>query len=180
LTYLDVALRALLCAVFAAAAAGKLRSAVTRVELADAIDTLLVTGERAAALIANAVVVAEVAVVALLLVPATTAFGFGLGALVLLGFTAVLALGLRRGRNVRCQCFGLDGGEVGLQHLVRNGLLIACGCVGVAVTGGVQGADAGGVIVAVLAGASAGWLLTRWDDMVFLITAFAPTRKVEV
>ena len=66
-------------------------------------------------------------VLAVLLVPAPTAWWGGLGALLLLlVFTIAIAYQLARGRHPECHCFGeLGGGPIGARTIVRNGALIA-------------------------------------------------------
>lgn len=93
-------------------------------------------------------------------------------ALVLLGgFTVGLARVWRRGDAVSCRCFGASNTPVGAAHLVRNGLLLT-----VLVTGSLArqagAADPSPEWMRVLAGvfgALAGILVTRWDDLLFLL-----------
>jgi thiol-disulfide isomerase/thioredoxin/uncharacterized membrane protein YphA (DoxX/SURF4 family) len=76
---------------------------------------------------------AEIAV-ALLLLPATTAWWAALGAVTLLGlFVAGIGYNLARGRTPNCHCFGqLHSQPIGTSTLIRNDLLILIGAVIVA------------------------------------------------
>lgn len=125
--------------------------------------------------IAIALPLAELAVAALLL-PAGTARWGALGALVLLiVFSAAIAVAMARGRAPDCHCFGqLHSEPAGWKALARNGLL--AGAAGVVLVGGWSepgpGAfawigDLSGVellavalgVVAVLALAAGGWAM---------------------
>ncbi|WP_395842441.1 MauE/DoxX family redox-associated membrane protein [Archangium violaceum] len=119
--------------------------------------------------LAAAVVLAEAASALLLLL--TSLAGYVLALALFTGFTLGIARVLRRGERVRCRCFGASDTPMGASHLVRNGLLIAvtlAGAVGhevgppsspLSVAG--WGAGALGVL--------AGFFITRWDDLVFLL-----------
>jgi hypothetical protein len=97
--------------------------------------------------------------------------------------TSVLAAGvavvMRRGTRARCACFGSGSGRpLGGVHLIRNvGLLavIAAGLVG-GIGGGFEHRRPGlaGAAVAVAAGAVAGLVLTRFDDLIALFTPITP------
>jgi thiol-disulfide isomerase/thioredoxin len=78
---------------------------------------------------------AELAV-AVLLLPGATALAGALGALVLLLlFTAAIALNLVRGREPECHCFGqLHSAPAGPRALVRNGLLAMVAALTLAAT----------------------------------------------
>jgi thiol-disulfide isomerase/thioredoxin len=89
----------------------------------------------AAAPLALVLPVAELAV-AVLLLPAATALAGALGALVLLLlFSAAIALNLVRGREPECHCFGqLHSAPAGPGALVRNGLLAVVAALTLAAT----------------------------------------------
>ncbi|MHA6628949.1 MauE/DoxX family redox-associated membrane protein [Pseudonocardia sichuanensis] len=80
--------------------------------------------------VAAAVTAVEVAVIPLALLPATAVAGLALGAVLLLGFAAVIGLTLRRGRRPRCRCFGAVGAPLRGAHVVRNGVLAAIATAG--------------------------------------------------
>lgn len=112
--------RLFLCGVFVVAAAAKLadRSGSCEALAAFGVPRLLVWP------VAVVLPIAEL-VVACLLVPAVTARAGAIGALVLLVvFTAGVAIALLRGRDPDCHCFGqLHSEPVGASTLVRNVVL---------------------------------------------------------
>lgn len=118
-------LRIALAAVFAVAAVGKLAD---RSGTRAALKSFGLPG-RAAAPIAIALPLAELAVATALLVPATAVAG-AIGALGLLAvFSAAIAVNLARGRRPDCHCFGqVHSKPIGAGTLLRNaGLAIAAG-----------------------------------------------------
>lgn len=115
-----LASRLVLAAVFAVAGLSKLVDrAGTRAGLAE-----FGVPMRLVAVTAVVVPLAELTVAALL-IPATTAVAGALGALVLLVlFSAVVAINLARGRAPACHCFGqLHSAPASTRTLVRNGVL---------------------------------------------------------
>lgn len=121
--------------------------------------------------VAAAVTTAEVAVVPLALVPATAMAGLALGAVLLLGFAAVIALTLRRGSRPRCRCFGQVGAPLRGAHVVRNVVLAAVATVGAVIAGTHQTAAPSigsfvvtGVLAVVLVAAVA-----TFDDLVEVV-----------
>ncbi|MFB7026185.1 MULTISPECIES: MauE/DoxX family redox-associated membrane protein [unclassified Streptomyces] len=90
---------------------------------------------------AVAVIAAEVAAALLIWLPGATGAAAFLGAgALLVAFTAVLVVLIRREDDVSCACFGASRTPVGPAHLVRNGVLLAvCGLGVVALA---RGADA--------------------------------------
>jgi thiol-disulfide isomerase/thioredoxin len=120
---LALAARVLLAAVFLVAAAAKLRDgAGTR----RAVTELGGVPPAAAAPVALALPLAELAIVAVLL-PAATASAGAVAALALLAlFTAAVAVSLARGQTPACNCFGQIHAEpIGTATLARNAVLIA-------------------------------------------------------
>jgi len=119
------------------------------------------------------VIAGELAVPALLAIPATAPAGFA-GAAVLLGaFTGSIVTTLRRGTRASCRCFGASSRPLGPAHAARGACLLAVAAVGGAgSSAGERGAlDPAGVAVA-LAAAAAGVVLTvALDDLVSLLTA---------
>lgn len=162
--------RALLGAVFAIAATEKLRSGMARAEVARAARLLLPVSRGIAQTAAGACLALEIVVVGLVAVPATGMIGLALAATLLAGYTAVLALGLAHGRRVACQCFGADGDVIRLTHLVRNCLLTLLAGAGVLVSTDPRFFASSRDLVALTAGLVAGWLGTRWDDLVYLLS----------
>lgn len=97
----------------------------------------------------------------------------GSGALLLV-FTVAIGLIVRRGERVPCHCFGSRDTPLGLAHIVRNMFLLALCVLGL--LGGAGGFDAGGVVLAVVAGALAATLVVRLDDLVGLFSATSPAK----
>ncbi|MEV4412271.1 MauE/DoxX family redox-associated membrane protein [Catellatospora sp. NPDC049609] len=165
------ACRALLGVVFAVAALGKLRGRDRFAAFAATLTELPWLPARWHRTVAVAVVSVEIAVAVLLTAPPTVPAGFVLAAGTLAVFTTAVAHALRAGRALRCQCFGTDAGTMGTPQLVRNGVLLtvaSCGAV-LAVLPGGTAADQAATVSAAAAGALAGLVLTRWDDLVYLV-----------
>jgi peroxiredoxin/uncharacterized membrane protein YphA (DoxX/SURF4 family) len=116
-----LALRALLVAVFALSGTAKLR----RLDLSrQAAQDLGVPASLAPA--AGVVLpVVELAVAALLVLPASARAGAGLAAGLLTAFCVVIAANLARGRRPNCNCFGVASRDpIGATTLLRNGALL--------------------------------------------------------
>ncbi|MFG3556706.1 MauE/DoxX family redox-associated membrane protein [Micromonospora sp. NPDC047557] len=168
--YLTMTLRCLIGATFLLAALGKL---IGRTALRDftaslrAMQVLPSGSIRPAALL---VIAAETGTCLLLAVPARPAqqAGFVLAGVLLAAFSTVIAATLRRGRRMRCHCFGAARQPLGVAHLARNtGLLLACG-IGLA---GVSAAAAGemvGLVTAAFAGLVMAVLISALDDILVL------------
>jgi uncharacterized membrane protein YphA (DoxX/SURF4 family) len=159
--------RLLLAAVFATAAAGKL------LDVPGSRKALTDFGVPARAAVAGglALPLAEL-VIAVALVPSSTARWAAAGALaLLLAFIAAIAAAMRRGEAPDCHCFGqIQSAPAGRETLVRNAILAAVALVVVAAgpgpaidewvadRSGDGLAIAGLAIAAVLAAAAAAWL----------------------
>nr|WP_236666965.1 MauE/DoxX family redox-associated membrane protein [Nonomuraea sp. K271] len=165
--------RALLAVVFFAAVVSKTRA---RREFAEFRDSVAAIGPRwlPAGPAAVAVVAVEAAAVVLLAVPGTRLAGYALVAVLLIAFCAGIGRAIFARQSVRCQCFGAGGGQLGPQHLVRNGLLIAVAVAG-AIAGGLP-TSAPAMLIALVAGAFLGLLTTRWEDVAFLLVPARRTR----
>ncbi|MER7004831.1 MauE/DoxX family redox-associated membrane protein [Dactylosporangium sp. NPDC000555] len=121
---------------------------------------------------ARALIGLELLVVALLVVPATVAAGLALSLILDLAFTVAIVLALRAGRRAPCACFGRTERPLGIRHVVRDLVLAAVALLGlVAAAAPHTPANAGGLLVAGLAGALGGLLVILLDDIVAL---FAP------
>lgn len=120
LTWLALIARLILAAVFAAASVAKLADRTgTKRAVVD-----FGAPERFAALLALGLPIAEL-IVAVLVLPGTTAVVGALGALaLLLLFSGAIVWNLARGRTPDCHCFGqLHSEPAGRKTLVRNGVL---------------------------------------------------------
>jgi hypothetical protein len=167
--YLDLACRALLTTVFVVAVAGKIRPAAFAA-FVGSLRPIRWIPQHARRPVAVATVLAEATSVALLWIPPAVPAGYLLGALTLVAFTATLAVNLRQGATLRCRCFGYDAGPVRGSHIARNLVLMAVAALGLAaaVTAG-PAATAAAVAIALAAGALAGLLVTRWDDLAYVL-----------
>jgi hypothetical protein len=149
--YLLLIERTLFVVVFGLAAFGKLRGgAGFRAFVAWLARLLRVPGRTATAL-AALLVTAELATVALLLVPATARLGLALTCALLLVFICVVVYAIRAGVLTECRCFGGAGALMSYPLIVRNALLIALAVPGVAIA---SPAPAGEPVLAGLAVAS--------------------------
>ncbi len=160
----------MLGAVFAIAAAGKLRSRAAFDAFVDSIPAPRgVTGDWLVG-VAAAVIALELAAVVLLIVRPLAGLAVASGLLV--AFTAVMIAVLRAGAAMVCRCFGADPRPVGRGHVARNAILISASLAGVVLHGtAVSGrSDPGFAVTAMTIGIAAilGVLVTRWDDLVFL------------
>ena len=166
--YLEVCCRVLVGTVFLLAVAGKLRG---RAELSAFTESLGGFGLRSAPLrsaLATCVITAEgVAVVLLAVAPAV---GLGLAASVLVVFTAAVVAAKASGREVRCRCFGADGGLMGRTHLVRNGVLVAVALAGLLASATPAAPPHPGLLAAAASAAVLGAVaLAHWDDLRFVL-----------
>jgi hypothetical protein len=169
--YVLVGCRSLIVLVFVVSAVSKLRSRQAYAEFVVATGRLsprpvaATTARRLAAV----AVAAELAVVALALVPATVPAGFGAAAALLLVFTGAILLALRRGVRAPCRCFGSSEQPLGYAQVVRNAVLLAVATLGLA--GGLATApspELAGALVAVVAGGVAAAMVVVADDIASL------------
>lgn len=175
----ELGCRLMLAVVFVLAAQSKVRG---RKALADFTQTLGQFGfpRSWSGPLAITFIIAELACALLLLVAA--AAGYGLALALLGGFTLGIARVLRGGAKVRCRCFGASDTPMGAAHLVRNGLLLSVALLG-AVGHGLGAREPLPVGVGVIAGAVgllAGFFVTRWDDLVFLLRGPVPNAGLPV
>lgn len=164
---LEIAIRTALGAVFAIAAASKLRR---RAAFDDFVDTLPQLGPLSLPAVGAAVVTLELAVPVLLL--AWPPAGLVLVMALLGGFTAVMVKTLRAGAPLTCRCFGASAQPIGPGHVVRNALLLAAAAVAAVAVwlgdGAAPPSDPATAAIALALGAIAGLLITRWDDLAFV------------
>jgi hypothetical protein len=173
-TYLVLACQGLLTAVLLVSATSKLRSGRALRAFAASLTSLRLVRGGHAGPVAAAITVLEVVAAALLAVPPTRAVGFAASATLLAVLTAGVAVVLGRGTAAPCRCFGASSTPLARRHLVRNVLLTAAALVGLAAPAGQR--PLLGSLVALLAGASTGLLVTVLDDLVAL---FTPTQFSE-
>lgn len=181
----SIAVLSLAGCVFAVSAAGKLRGRRAYRSFRDGLrETGLVPG-RLLPTIAAVLCGAEAVIAATLItagaLTATATPGAKLLAESALAaaatLTAVLAAGVaavvRRGTKARCACFGAGAGRpIGRAHLVRNLILLAVICAGLAAVMLTHGRPAlAAAAVAAAAGVLAALVFIRWEDLTEL---FAP------
>ncbi|GIH07951.1 hypothetical protein Rhe02_60180 [Rhizocola hellebori] len=111
------------------------------------------------------------ALVAIVLVPLSTAvtrLGFLLAIGLLAAFSAVILRSLRRREQVACRCFGGSApAAFSAVHLVRNTGLLAAAVTG-ALAAGQPSAPWEVWVIAALAGAICAFIISRLDDVVSL------------
>lgn len=166
----EIALRTILAVVFAIAFSSKVRSRSAFEEFAGSLGDIgwLSPLWRTAA--ARLIPFLEAAVVILLAIPATVAFGFAIGTLLLAVFTVVTGAEVANGRRVRCRCFGAGAAPIGPAQIARNIVLLAESLAGLVIEPVSHGHAAGSALVlaiglAVLAAVA----LVRWDDLAYLV-----------
>jgi uncharacterized membrane protein YphA (DoxX/SURF4 family) len=162
LAYLMFASRCVLLVVFAASAAGKLRGASAFKAFRQATAALVPWARPVAAGLAAVVIAAELGIVLLLAIPATTRWGLVAAFALLTAFTVAIAAALRRGNTAPCRCFGRSDSPLRTRHLVRNGILLL-----VAATGGVMpgGGEPLGQALAGVAAVALALLVLNFDAL---------------
>ncbi|MGW4404820.1 MauE/DoxX family redox-associated membrane protein [Nonomuraea sp. NPDC004702] len=169
--YVDVACRLLLLTTFALALASKVTSRTAWREFVESVRAMRVARGAAARPVAVAAAVAEALVVVLAAIPlpwaGTAAFVLAAGLLACL--TVAVVLVVRRGAAVSCRCFGASTTPMGVQHVVRNLVLLAVALLGLAGASTPQPADLALAAVVGVFGAVAGLLMSRWDDLTALL-----------
>ncbi|GAA0240390.1 MauE/DoxX family redox-associated membrane protein [Cryptosporangium japonicum] len=95
----------------------------------------------------------------------------GLAVLLLASLSVGIALALRRGPGATCACFGATERPLTPGHLVRDVVLAGVGATGLALAFGAgDTVEPAGVALAVFAGAVAGLLVARLDDLIDLFS----------
>ncbi|TWD82533.1 methylamine utilization protein MauE [Kribbella amoyensis] len=118
--------------------------------------------------VAIAVVIAEGLAVVLLAVGPLRTLGLAYTAVLLVGFTVVQVVVLRRGERVACRCFGASSAPISRAHVVRNLLMLAVGGIGLLAPESATG-DPAGIPLAALVAVVVALLLIRFDDLVSLV-----------
>ncbi|GIH95209.1 MauE/DoxX family redox-associated membrane protein [Planobispora siamensis] len=166
--YVLVCCRTLIGVVFVVSAAGKMRSRDAYASFRAA------AGELAprvpvvpAALVPPAVVAGELAVAVLLAVPGAAGAGFATALVLLSVFTAAIAMAVRSRRRVACNCFGTSSAPVGPAQLVRNGVLLTAGLIGMVLTVTVTNPapEGAGFVTAAVAGLAGAGLVLLTEDI---------------
>lgn len=122
--FLFLVLRVALIGVFSTAALTKLGDG-DRVGIHDILQEVGVSA-RVRRLVGIALPWVEMAIVVLLVIPATASVGAAAAALLLATMTLVVAIVLVRGKKLACNCFGqANAGPIGRETLIRNVALTA-------------------------------------------------------
>lgn len=158
---LEALCRGAVFSVFAIALAGKLAApAAAR----DAVAGFGVPWPRLGA----ALLLAGEACALVLLLVAPVA-GYALVLALLVAFVAAMVRALRAGSRVSCKCFGASERPIGAAHLVRNALLIALATTGLVAAALAGTAPTATWALAAVLGAALGAVITRWDDLAYLV-----------
>lgn len=164
--------RAAVAVIFAVALVGKFRTRAGLADFRDSLSRLNWLPDSLRTTAVAGVFVTEFAVVALVAHPRTAPIGLATAIAALAVFTVVAAAAMKSGTGLQCRCFGSDAGEMGASHLLRNlGIIVIAGsalAVGVTADTAVALTPAG--TVAGLCGAFLGFILTRWDDIAYLVS----------
>jgi hypothetical protein len=164
--------RVALAAVFALAAASKLRSRGAIDEFVASLSGFGVPARLARAPLALAVAAAEVGAAGCLI--AWPRAGGLLAAALLVAFAAAIVRALSRAEPVVCRCFGASRSVVGRGHLARNLVLAvlaaAVAADGVSLAGALAMFETVEAILATAGGLGVGLLVTRWDDLAFIFS----------
>ncbi|MEV1171780.1 MauE/DoxX family redox-associated membrane protein [Nonomuraea sp. NPDC049784] len=169
--YVDVASRLLLLTVFALALGSKISSRGAWSEFVASTRAMAVVDDAKVPVAAAATAVAEAGVIALAVLPfrwaGSAAFVLAAG---LLGcLTVAVTMVVRRGAAVPCRCFGASKTPLGVEHVVRNLILVVVALLGLAGSLVSGSYDPGFSVVAGVFGAALGLLMARWDDLVSLL-----------
>jgi hypothetical protein len=163
--------RVLLAATLVVAGYGKLRSRTALAAFAETLRDLGWRSEvrrRAAAVVLP---VAELGSALLLVVPSAEIWGYAAALVVLTAMTATAGAAVKRGRQLRCRCFGRADEPIGTSTLIRNGVLVAAGAAGLAgtiVSAGRPGSPALAVL-GVGGGLLAAAVIVYWADLGYLL-----------
>jgi Methylamine utilisation protein MauE len=172
--YLMIACQALLAGVFVIALAGKVRGRAALDEFVASIVALGMFPRARSVAAAYAVLGAEAVVILALVLPYTLLLGFAAATALLIVLTVGISAALRRGRHTPCRCFGASVTPLGRTHVVRNLVLMAIGCVGLAAGAAVGGtgpaAHPAGVALALATAAVGVLIVVRLDDLMELFT----------
>ncbi|WP_406865008.1 MauE/DoxX family redox-associated membrane protein [Streptomyces sp. HUAS MG47] len=169
--YLLFGVRCALAVTLAASALGKLRAPG---EFRETVRDLGFVPASLTTAVTGAVIAAEAALVALVWLPgALGAAAFVAAGLLLVAFTGVLVVLIRRGSDTSCACFGSSRTRVGPAHLVRNGVLVAIAALGAvaasATSGGALPPEFPAAFAAALAAVVVSALVISTDTLVDLL-----------
>jgi hypothetical protein len=165
--YLEVCCRVVIGFVFLLAVVGKLRGRAELTAFTESLGSFGLRSARLRSALATAVITVEAVTVVLLAV--TPRLGLGLAAAMLVAFTAAVVATKATGREVRCRCFGADGGLMGRPHLIRNGVLVVIAVAGLAAVTSATTPHLGLLAATVSAAVLGAVALAHWDDLRFAL-----------
>jgi hypothetical protein len=163
--------RVLLAATLVVAAVGKLRSRTAFAVFAETLSDLGWRSQRWRLLAAALLPAAELGSAVLLAVPASRMWGYVAALVLLLSMTVIGAAMLRRGRRLRCRCFGRAEENMGVSTLIRNLVLVLAGAFGLASALGSAGrpGPAAAQVLGVGAGLLGAVVIVYWADLGYLL-----------
>ncbi|MFI6099757.1 MauE/DoxX family redox-associated membrane protein [Lentzea sp. NPDC051213] len=164
--YLEICCRVVVGLVFLLAVVGKLRGRAELTAFAESLGSFGLRSTRVRSALAASVITVEAVTVVLLAV--APRLGLGLAAMMLVAFTAAVAAAKATGREVRCRCFGADGGLMGRKHMIRNGVLVVVALAGLTPANATATPHLGLLFAAVSAAVLGAVALAHWDDLRFL------------
>ncbi|GIE99578.1 MauE/DoxX family redox-associated membrane protein [Paractinoplanes rishiriensis] len=167
----------LIAGVLVVSLAGKLRGRAAFRGFAAAVVEMGLVRPRLGRPVAALAIGAEATVLVLLAWPAGTVPGLAAAALLFAGFTAALAVAVRRGARAGCHCFGASSTPVARRHVLRGGFLgtVAAAAAVLAPAGPLTGISAPQALTAAAAAAVGVAALVWLDDLVWLFRRATPT-----
>lgn len=171
-----VGCRALLVVVLGLAFAGKISSRAAFRGFTDTLTALPWPRHRGYQVLAITIIAAEGASVVLIAVPVTALTGLVLATVLLVGFTVVPALALRRRVELTCRCFGLREAKIGPSHVLRNGLVLCAALAGLTASLAAR-AGAAQSLVAIGIGMVAGIVFVGWDELAYVLRPSTPAPR---
>jgi hypothetical protein len=130
MSYVIVASRAFLFVVMMFAVVGKLSSGEAWRSFVASLAAFGVLRPAGWSAVAVLIALAEMAVVVLLVPHSGAVYGLALGTALIGGFSLAVVAARAAGREIRCRCFGSDGGPMGRPQLVRNAILLTVALLG--------------------------------------------------
>lgn len=173
---LTVACQATVAVTFAASAVGKLNGRQAYAAFRSWLSTAAGIPSHLAGHAAVAVVVAEVATAAVMVVPRLVPAGFALAALLLAAFTVGVVSMVRRRVRTPCRCFGSGRRPPGAWHVARNVTLLAVATAGggMSLAGTEPPAAVPEIVLAAVAGTTVALLLINVEEVVGLTRPALP------
>ncbi|WP_061983603.1 MauE/DoxX family redox-associated membrane protein [Amycolatopsis regifaucium] len=177
--YVVFGCRCALIVVFAMSAMSKSRNRESFAAFRRATVELVPAARGHGTSLAVSVVVAELLVVAGLVVPNTATVGLLAASALCTAFTVAIAAALRRGVTASCRCFGGSATPLGARHLVRNALLIVLAVLALVLPGRDDvGSDPAALLLAAGAGVVVASLVISFDALADLFLGGPPPSTI--